>query len=84
MPKSIFTGAHAYLVEILVEARRGSGLTQAELGARLGKDQSFISLVEGSQRRIDVVEFCRIAKAVGADPGELFRQFVQQAGADFD
>jgi transcriptional regulator with XRE-family HTH domain len=49
-----------------------AGLTQAELAARIGRDQSHISLIEGSQRRLDVVEFLEIAKALGLDPAALF------------
>jgi hypothetical protein len=31
-----------------------------------------VSLIEGSQRRVDVVEFHRLALAIGADPATLF------------
>ena len=74
MPKTIFTGAHKVVVEALREARLAAGLTQAELAAMIGKDQSHISLIEGSQRRVDIVEFREIAQAVGRDPVELFTQ----------
>lgn len=73
MPKSVFSGSHRFLVETLIEARRAAGLTQAQVAARVGKDQSFMSLIEGSQRRVDVLEFYALAKAMGADPIELFR-----------
>jgi len=32
-----------------------------------------MSLIEGSQRRVDVLEFDALAKATGADPVELFQ-----------
>lgn len=82
MAKSIFTGAHAHLVETLVEARKGAGLTQSELARRVGKDQSFISLIEGSQRRVDVIEFCRLARALDRDPMDLFRDLVRRLPED--
>lgn len=72
MPKTIFTGQHAVLVEVLREARSTAGLTQVELAHRLGKDQSIISLIESSQRRIDVVEFIEISRAFGVAPRDLF------------
>ena len=72
MPKSVFSGGHASLVAVLTEARRRSGLTQTELALKLGKDQSYVSLIERSQRRVDVVEFVVIARALGADPAVLF------------
>lgn len=72
MPKSVFTGAHQHLVDALVEARRKSGLTQAELAAKVGKDQTYISIIERSQRRVDVLEFYALASAMSADPVKLF------------
>jgi len=72
MPKSVFTGAHKHLVEVLTEARKKSGMTQAQLAAAVGKDQSFISIIEGSQRRVDVLEFVALARALGINPVELF------------
>jgi hypothetical protein len=45
---------------------------QAQVAARVGKDHSFMSLIEGSQRRVDVLEFYALAGAMGADPVELF------------
>ena len=59
MPKSVFTGAHGALVQALIEARKAAGVTQTELARRVGKDQSFISLIERSQRRVDTLEFYR-------------------------
>jgi len=38
--------------------------------------QSFIAKYEGGERRIDVVEFIAIARALGADPVKLFRDYV--------
>ena len=72
MAKTVFTGYHQQLVEILIDARKKAGLKQSELAERLGKDQTFISLVERSQRRIDVLEFYAYAKALGEDPNKLF------------
>jgi transcriptional regulator with XRE-family HTH domain len=46
---------------------RRSGLTQEEVARRVGKDQSFISLIENSQRRVDVLEFFVLARAMEAD-----------------
>jgi transcriptional regulator with XRE-family HTH domain len=72
MPKTVFTGANRAVVEVLRQARVEAGLTQAELAARIQRDQSHISLIEGSQRRVDLVEFYGIALALGHDPVELF------------
>ncbi|PZQ63466.1 MAG: XRE family transcriptional regulator [Phenylobacterium zucineum] len=76
MPKTIFTGANQVVVGALRRAREEAGLKQAELAARIGRDQSHLSLIEGSQRRLDVVEFIRIADALGRDPEDLFREIL--------
>lgn len=78
MAKTVFTGSHQYLVNTLVEARKKAGLTQTELAERLGKDQTFISLVERSQRRVDVLEFYAFAKALRVDPVDLFSALVRK------
>ncbi len=78
MPKTIFTGENKVVVDALREARLAAGLTQAELGGRIGKDQSHISLIEGSQRRLDLLEFRELARALGSDPVELFARISAQ------
>ena len=72
VPKTIFGGQHEHLVATLRAARRASGLKQAQLAQRLGRDQTFVSLIERGQRRVDVIEFFQIAQALGRDPVELF------------
>lgn len=73
MPKTIFTGANKVVVDTLRAAREEAGLTQAQLAALIGKDQSHISLIERSQRRVDVVEFLTLARALRRDPADLIR-----------
>lgn len=41
------------LARLMVEARRREGWTQAELGARLGRSESWVSQVERGARRVD-------------------------------
>lgn len=72
MPKSVFTDANKVVVDELIAARKAGGLRQQDLAERLGKPQSFISRIEGGQRRIDVLEFYAIAKAMKIDPAKLF------------
>lgn len=83
MSKSIFDGAHAQLIEIMLAARRRSGLTQAEVAAKVGKDQTFISLIERSQRRVDVLEFIALARAMGEDPQRLFAEVIATIPSSF-
>lgn len=76
MPKTIFTDANLIVVGALKQERLRAGVKQAELAAKIGKDQSWVSLVEGSQRRVDVVEFIQIARALKVDPNDLLRQII--------
>lgn len=57
---------------MLAAARKEAGLTQTEVGDKIGRRQTHISIIETGVRRVDVVEFCAIAKAMGYDPVELF------------
>jgi transcriptional regulator with XRE-family HTH domain len=84
MPKTVFTGAHQHLVEVLKEARVESGLKQEELAAKVGKDQTFISIIERGQRRVDVLEFVALARAMGKNPVELFQRISNRLPPRFD
>lgn len=75
MDKSLKSAEYARLVAILVAARDAAGMSQQKLADRLDEHQSFIAKYEGGERRIDVVEFIAIARALGADPIKLFRDF---------
>lgn len=83
MPKTVFGGEHRHLVEVLVDARRKAGLTQAELAARLGKDQTFISIIERGQRRVDVLEFIALARALDISPTKTFEAVVARLPVQF-
>jgi transcriptional regulator with XRE-family HTH domain len=77
MPHSIFSDAHRVLVEALKRARKETGLTQAQLGQRVGKNQKFISLIEQGQRRVDLIEFYALARAMKLSPLRLFQLVIQ-------
>jgi transcriptional regulator with XRE-family HTH domain len=80
MPKTIFGGDHQHLVEVLIQARKAADLTQAEVAERIGRDQTFVSLIERGQRRMDVIEFIKLAKALGVEPAELFGEVLTRVG----
>jgi transcriptional regulator with XRE-family HTH domain len=75
--KSVHSPEQQLLRELLVEARDKAGLTQQKLAKRLGKPQSFVAKYEGGERRLDVVEFIAIARAIGADPVRIVRVLTQ-------
>jgi transcriptional regulator with XRE-family HTH domain len=78
MQKSLKSADYARLIEILVAVRHEAGIRQQALAKKLGRPQSFIAKYEGGERRIDVVEFIAIARALGADPLKLFRDYLAE------
>jgi transcriptional regulator with XRE-family HTH domain len=76
MQKSLKSPEYARLVADLVAVRHAADVSQQVLAKKLGRPQSFIAKYEGGERRIDLVEFIAITRALGADPVKLFRDFV--------
>ena len=62
------------LGNVLVRARERAGLKQSEVAARLALPASYLSKVENGTRRLDVIEFIRIAQAMDSDPAEIIRE----------
>jgi DNA-binding XRE family transcriptional regulator len=67
--KIIGTSPQCALVALLRAKRRAAGLRQADVAERTGEQQRWIAAIEAGQRRISVVEFIALAKAIGFDPG---------------
>lgn len=70
----LHTDEHRRLMTALAEVRREAQVTQYELAARLGVDQSYVSKYESGRRRLDVIEFMRIVAALEADPSALLSE----------
>jgi hypothetical protein len=84
LTKSVFTPSYARFRELLI-ARENAGLMQWQLAKRLRKPQSYVSKFERGERRLDVVEFLDVAKALCVDPLELLRSLMRKpskGGAD--
>jgi transcriptional regulator with XRE-family HTH domain len=78
MQKSLKSAEYGRLIEVLVAARHQAGVRQQALAKKLGRPQSFIAKYEGGERRIDVIEFIAIARALGTDPLKLFKEFLAE------
>src|SRR6202035_2670638 len=76
MQKSLKSPEYERLIALLVAVRKKADLRQQALAKKLGKPQSFVAKYEGDERRIDLIEFIEIVRAVGGDPVRLFREFV--------
>lgn len=77
MAKSLRSPDHVRLVEVLAAARKRAGLTQRHVAEALGRPQSFVAKYEGGERRLDVVEFVTVARALDADPLKLLRALLK-------
>jgi transcriptional regulator with XRE-family HTH domain len=82
--KSVFTDAYAAFLEVLIAARKEAKLTQTELAGRLNRPQPFISFVESGERRVDVIEFCAMARAIGVEPVALFARVADRLPDQID
>ena len=71
--KTLRSTEHRALCALLVAARRKAGLKQDDVAGRLGRPQSYVAKYEGGERRLDVVEFMRVAQAIGFDPAGFLR-----------
>ncbi len=63
--RSTFTPEYQTFLRHLREARHKAGLTQVEVGQRLGVAQAIISKCERGERRLDVVELRAYCAALG-------------------
>jgi transcriptional regulator with XRE-family HTH domain len=77
--KSVFTEKYTRFRRLLIEIRQSSKLTQVQVAQRLHKPQSFVSKYERGERRLDVVEFLEVAKALEVNPSELLTQLDRPA-----
>jgi len=68
----------AILGQLLTSARERAGLKQTELAVKLGVPPSYLSKVENGTRRLDVIEFIRIAEAMGVSPAEIVGELQQE------
>jgi transcriptional regulator with XRE-family HTH domain len=76
--KTLNSAEHKAFCALLVETREKAGLTQHQVARKLRKPQSFVAKYEGGERRIDVIEFMTIARAIGVDAVSLFRALIQK------
>jgi transcriptional regulator with XRE-family HTH domain len=78
---ALHTDEYRRFCEALARARLALGLSQYDLADRLGVDQSFVSKYEDARRRLDVIEFLRIAQALELKPGEFLAGLGPEVGS---
>jgi transcriptional regulator with XRE-family HTH domain len=72
--KSLRSPQHLELLRLLVAARIKAKLTQQDLAKQLRRHQSFVAKYEGGERRLEVVEFVQICRAIGVAPDAILRK----------
>lgn len=72
LDKTLNTERHQQLIAFLVEKREAACMTQTELADAIEEYQSWVVRLESGQRRLDVVEFEKLASVLGFSPNEFF------------
>ena len=75
--KALRSRRHRALCAVLADARKAAGLSQNELALRLKSSQSVIARIEIGERRIDVIEFIDLSRALKIDPREVVTQLMR-------
>ncbi|HLZ77152.1 helix-turn-helix transcriptional regulator [Phenylobacterium sp.] len=78
--ESFHSAEYERFAKRLRTARENAGLTQAQVAEAIGKDRTYVVKYEGRNRRLDVIEFLRIAQALGLDVAQFLADL--QAGRE--
>ena len=77
MAKSLFSEEYQTFLQVLVSERKSTGLKQGDVARKLNRPQSYLSKTEHGERRLDVVEFIALCRAMDADPLEVMAKVVE-------
>ena len=76
MQKTIHSEGQIALIDLIIEKRRAAGLKQEDVAKALGQTQPWIAHLESKERRIDVIEYVRLADVIGFDAVEELRRLI--------
>jgi transcriptional regulator with XRE-family HTH domain len=76
--KAQHTKAYRPIPGLLREMREKAGLTQRELGERVGEPQSWVHNCEVGNRRVDLAEFVTWCEAAGVAPREGLGRYLKR------
>jgi len=65
------------LAALLREVRKEADLTQAQVAAKIGQTQSYVSKYEAGEQRLDLVELEAVCKAVGISLTDFVSRYVE-------
>lgn len=66
----------AKLRELLIATRKAKGMSQVDLAEALGRTQTFVSNYERGERKVGLVDFVLIARALREEPARLLGQLL--------
>ena len=74
--RSIYHPQYKKIVNWLISERLMRNITQEQLAQKLNRPQSFVSKYENCERRLDIIEFIEICKALNANPQDLVESLI--------
>ena len=80
MAKPDLSSQYERFRSLMIRVRKAKRLPQWELAQRIGRSQSYVAKYESGKRRLDVVEFLEVAKALRIDPWRIIRRLTKEIG----
>jgi transcriptional regulator with XRE-family HTH domain len=77
MRDSLRSPRQQQLRALLRALRMRRHLTQTDIAERLAKPQSFVAKYEGGERRLSVIEFIDVVRALEANPSDVLQQLIK-------
>ena len=77
-PKAQHEKRYKKIPIFLKKLRESAGLTQRQIGSKLGRPQSWVYNCETNNRRVDIGEFLDWVEACGFDPLEILKQLIEE------
>jgi len=82
MTRTIHATRYKIFISDLIKARKKANLTQQEVAQKLGRPQSYIAKIEGTERRLDIMEYIEIACVLGINPAKPILHLTEIAAAE--
>jgi transcriptional regulator with XRE-family HTH domain len=70
----VVSAAYRSAIGAIRQVRIERGVSQRELARRLDKPPSFVNKIELLERRLDILEFVAVARALEIAPADLLRR----------
>jgi transcriptional regulator with XRE-family HTH domain len=78
MPASMHNPAADFLAKTVVDMRKNAVLNQRELATLLGREQNYVARIETGQRRLDLIEWIQLLRALGVEPDREIPRIIRE------